>query len=101
MLHPPPSVPQLNQQFDYHPETAHIAVQFFDRYLSRVRVVQRKHFQLLALTSLFLAAKVEEEILEPLCSDMTKKTGSLFAIQDVRVTHQQAGRRGAVCVGLC
>ena len=90
---PPPPLPdptpQMNHQFDYHPETAYIAVQFFDRYLSRVRITQRRQFQLLAVTSLYLAAKVEEEILEPLCSDMTDKTGNLVAIHDIRVSSNQ------------
>ena len=73
---------------DFHPETAYVALQYFDRYLSRVRVVQRRQFHLLALTALFVAAKMEEEILEPVCSDMIKFAEMHVTVPDLKVHHR-------------
>lgn len=45
-----------------NPETVHLAVNIFDRYLSLVDVENRKTLYLVAVTSLFLAYKYEEVV---------------------------------------
>jgi len=40
-------------------ETFHVAVDFVDRYLSRTSDVAKRQLQLIGITALFVAAKVE------------------------------------------
>lgn len=76
---------QVAIDMDYHPETACVALNFFDRYLADNRIVQQRQFHLLSITCLFVAAKMEEEILEPLCSDMLKHVGMPTTGKELRV----------------
>ncbi|KJE88538.1 cyclin Dx [Capsaspora owczarzaki ATCC 30864] len=52
---------KLNNQFEYTTETFFLAVNYVDRFLSRVRVKPR-HLQLIGLASFMIAAKMQEEI---------------------------------------
>ena len=42
-----------------HRETFHLAVDFVDRYLTSQRNVAKQRLQLIGVTSLFIAAKIE------------------------------------------
>jgi hypothetical protein len=59
--------------FGFHPETTFIAVNLFDRYLSTMRVSQKKQQHHLALACLYLGAKIDEELLEPMCKDILQR----------------------------
>ena len=44
-----------------HRETFHLAAEFVDRYLSTERKIAKQRLQLIGVTSLFIAAKIEVE----------------------------------------
>ena len=46
-----------------HRETFHLAVDFVDRYLSSQRNVAKQRLQLIGVTSLFIAAKIEVDFM--------------------------------------
>lgn len=50
---------EVHAEYDLRPETLFLAVNIMDRYLSK-RIVPRLEFQLLGVTSLWVAAKYEE-----------------------------------------
>lgn len=51
---------QVVDHFDFSREIVCISISYIDRYLSK-RVVDKKHFQLLAMSSLYLAIKLFEQ----------------------------------------
>jgi hypothetical protein len=65
-------------------ETFYIAVTYLDIYLSKVKVTQRKQFNLLALSCVFLASKIYEEILEPTCTEMINLTDNVHNVKDLK-----------------
>ena len=76
---------QISKTLKYLPETAYIAVNFFDRYFSRKNVRILKQQRLLALTCVFIAGKIHEELLEPLIPEMLAFTGKLLDANDLKV----------------
>ncbi|KAJ3427056.1 cyclin-a1-1 [Anaeramoeba flamelloides] len=50
---------EVCQEYQLQPETLHLAINYLDRFLSKVRV-QRRFLQLVGVTALFLASKLEE-----------------------------------------
>lgn len=65
-------------------ETFFIAIAYLDIYLSKVKVTQRKQFNLLALCCVFIAAKIYEEILEPTCTEMANMALDGQNIKDLK-----------------
>lgn len=65
-------------------ETFFIAVAYLDIYLSKVKVTQRKQFNLLALSCVFLASKIYEEILEPTCTEMADASIDGHNLKDLK-----------------
>ena len=51
---------EVCQEFRLKRETLHYAVNFVDRYLSKVAEVRRGSLQLVGVTALFIASKIEE-----------------------------------------
>jgi len=49
----------VSEAYRLRRETFHVAVDFVDRYLSRVSGVIKQQLQLIGITALFVAAKVE------------------------------------------
>jgi hypothetical protein len=76
---------EITRKLGYLAETAYIAVMFFDRYFSKNNVRILKQQRLLALTCLFIAGKIHEELSEPLISEMLAFTGKLFNANDLKV----------------
>jgi len=77
---------QLNHAFCYNSETAHIALNYIDRYAARVRVSRRDHAFNLATVAFYLAAKFAEEDREPRAKDIAECTQALgrpIAAKDV------------------
>jgi hypothetical protein len=72
------------KNFTFHEETLFIAVMYLDRYLSLVKVTMRKQYNLLAVTSVYMAAKYFEEIKEPCSSDMAETSPDGHTLKDVR-----------------
>lgn len=51
---------EVCEVYKLHRETYYLAVDYLDRYLSTQKKVQKTHLQLIGITCLFIAAKVEE-----------------------------------------
>ena len=51
---------EVCEVYKLHRETYYLAVDYLDRYLSTQKKVQKTHLQLIGITCLFVAAKVEE-----------------------------------------
>ncbi|XP_068140230.1 G1/S-specific cyclin-E [Drosophila tropicalis] len=51
---------EVCEVYKLHRETFYLAVDYLDRYLHKARKVQKTHLQLIGITCLFVAAKVEE-----------------------------------------
>lgn len=51
---------EVCEVYKLHRETYYLAVDYLDRYLSTKKRVQKTHLQLIGITCLFIAAKVEE-----------------------------------------
>ena len=65
-------------------ETFYIATNYFDLYLSRVKVTHRKQYNLLALTCVFISAKMFEEILDPTCTEMIQVAVDVQSIKEIK-----------------
>ncbi|KAG0262075.1 hypothetical protein BG011_000350 [Mortierella polycephala] len=50
---------EIHSHFNLQPETLYLAMNMMDRYLSK-RVVYKKHFQLVGMTSLWISSKYED-----------------------------------------
>jgi hypothetical protein len=81
------------ERFTFHTETAFVATVYFDRFChGRSRVLTDRQARLLSLACIYLASKMEEEILEPYCSDMCKvlrvrgESQSEFKVDDIKVS---------------
>ena len=72
-------------KLEYLPETAFIAVTLYDRYLAKNNVRILKQQRLLALTCIFIAGKIHEELSEPLISEMLEFHDSLFDANGLKV----------------
>ena len=65
-------------------ETFYIATNYFDLYLSKVKVTHRKQYNLLALTCVFISAKMFEEILDPTCIEMIQVAIDVQSIKEIK-----------------
>jgi cyclin E len=73
---------EVSQEFKLHRETTHLSINYLDRYLSTKAGVKKSKLQLLGITSLFIAAKLEE-IYPPNVRDFSAVTDGLFTFQDI------------------
>ncbi|KAJ3367721.1 hypothetical protein HDU91_001159 [Kappamyces sp. JEL0680] len=67
----------------YVPETFYMAINFYDRYLSKVNVTQSRQYRLLALTCLYVAGKLLEELAEPLMKEMVSFSDKMFTPKEI------------------
>jgi hypothetical protein len=63
--------------------TFHFAVNYVDRYLSIVTNVQKSNFQLIGLTALSIATKIEE-IVVPQLSDFAISASNIFSVETIK-----------------
>jgi hypothetical protein len=63
--------------------TFHYAVNYVDRYLSIVTNVQKSNFQLIGLTALSIATKIEE-IVVPQLSDFAVSASNIFSVETIK-----------------
>ena len=59
-------------------ETFHYSVNYLDRFLSTVHNISWKHFQLIGLTCLFIAAKMEE-VYTPKLINMKQTANNIYS----------------------
>jgi len=76
---------EVADEFGLQRETVYLAVNYVDRYLSVVKNCARDVIQLLGVTCLFLAAKLEE-VRPPVVQDYARVTAGLHTCLDVRQT---------------
>jgi cyclin E len=51
--------PKVCEVYHLHRETYHLSIAYIDQYLSNTKNLAKNKFQLLGITSLFVAAKIE------------------------------------------
>lgn len=67
------------------PETTFVAINFFDRYHSAKNVTFKRQKQLLAVTCVYMAGKLLEELLEPTIKEILGVSGFDSTIAEVKV----------------
>lgn len=70
------------QENNLHRETLYLSVDFLDRYLSRAVNVPKRQLQLVGITSLFIASKMEE-ILPPMLWEFSEVTARTCTDDDI------------------
>lgn len=78
---------EVHQKFRMTPETLYLAVNLLDRYLSLVQVTIDK-LQLVAITALFVASKVEE-IMIPNIDEFAYLADNTYTTEEIRVTERR------------
>ncbi|XP_064546951.1 G1/S-specific cyclin-E isoform X2 [Drosophila montana] len=73
---------EVCEVYKLHRETFYLAVDYLDRYLHSGRQVQKTHLQLIGITCLFVAAKVEE-IYPPKISEFAYVTDGACTERDI------------------
>jgi hypothetical protein len=74
---------EVSMEFTFKRETFHTAASVADRFMNAVPAVQRRDFQLLGVTSLYIAAKLEE-ISVPKIQDFARATDNGYSIEQIR-----------------
>lgn len=71
----------VHYKYGFVPETLFLTINLMDRYLSKV-VISRTFFQLVGITSLFIASKYEE-VYVPDIKDFAKVTENAFSVKQI------------------
>jgi len=74
---------EVSSDFTLKISTFHYAVNYIDRFLSQVSNVQKANFQLVGLTALSLATKLEE-VYVPHLSDFAVSAGNIFSVDTIK-----------------
>lgn len=74
---------EVCSEFKLKRETFHYSVNYVDRYLSCTPRVAKSDLQLVGVTALYLAAKMEE-IFSPKLSDFVKSTDNGYTIEQIK-----------------
>jgi hypothetical protein len=75
---------ELSLEFKFQQETLMLAIRIFDRYLSLShQPVSRKVLQLVAISSMLVASKMEE-VVHPSVKDFSRMSADTFSISDVK-----------------
>ena len=74
---------EAHSQFNFKEETLYRAIYIMDSYLSK-KFIQRKNFQLLGITSLFIAAKLNEIYYRKI-TDYAFITDNAYTIDDIKL----------------
>lgn len=73
---------EVSEVYKLHRETFYLAIDFIDRYLSVEENVPKQHLQLIGITCLFIAAKIEE-IYPPKLSEFAYVTDGACKDEDI------------------
>lgn len=55
----------MSEVYSLHRQTAYLAQDFFDRFMLTQEDVSKEHLQLLGITALFIASKIEVSLVPP------------------------------------
>ncbi|CAF0928783.1 unnamed protein product [Rotaria sordida] len=73
---------EVSEVYQLHRETYHLSIAYIDQYLCNTNNLPKNKFQLLGITSLFVAAKIEE-IYPPRLSDFSYITDNTCSEEDI------------------
>ncbi|CAF2575825.1 unnamed protein product [Rotaria sp. Silwood2] len=73
---------EVSEVYQLHRETYHLSIAYIDQYLCNTNNLPKNKFQLLGITSLFVAAKIEE-IYPPRLSDFSYVTDNTCSEEDI------------------
>jgi len=73
---------EVCEVYRLHRETFHLAAEFVDRYLSTERKIAKQRLQLIGVTSLFIAAKIEE-IYPPKLAEFAYVTDGACTVEEI------------------
>lgn len=73
---------QICEEFAFKRDTFHYAINYIDRFLSKSKKIQKSILQLIAITSLSIAAKIEE-VQIPKLGEYANTTNNQFSIEDI------------------
>uniref|UniRef100_A0A915HPN4 Cyclin N-terminal domain-containing protein n=1 Tax=Romanomermis culicivorax TaxID=13658 RepID=A0A915HPN4_ROMCU len=73
---------EVCQEYRLHRETFYLSIDFIDRYLSKEKNVSKENLQLVGVTALFIAAKLEE-IYPPKCSQFAEMTAGACTVEQI------------------
>ncbi|KAJ3330948.1 hypothetical protein HDU76_004456 [Blyttiomyces sp. JEL0837] len=71
-------------EFDLRHETIYLGINYMERYLSTVKVTKTSQYRLLALTSIYLAAKFSEELNVPCAADVCVIAEEQTSVKDLK-----------------
>ena len=80
----------VHNKFQFKEETIYIAIYIIDNYLSK-RIIKRHKFQLLGITSLFIASKVNEIYIRRI-SDYVFITDNAYNIEDIKCMEEEISK---------
>ncbi|KAJ3274491.1 hypothetical protein HDV01_002619 [Terramyces sp. JEL0728] len=72
------------QKLRFIPETKYMAINIFDRYLSKTKVNLRKQLYLLATTCVYISGKLVEELADPSTNDMISMSQFKFTVSEIK-----------------
>jgi Cyclin, N-terminal domain len=78
---------EIARRLRFIPETAFVAINFFDRYHSARKVTFKRQNQLLALTCVYMAGKLLEELIEPTIKEIVAICEFDCTVAEVKVFH--------------
>jgi hypothetical protein len=73
---------EVCEEYFLHRETLHLAAAYFDRFMTEARGIKRTQVQLVGVTALFVAAKLEE-IYPPRVGEFAKVCDGACTIDDI------------------
>ncbi len=73
------------KKFGYVPETLYMALNFYDRFLSKTKMPLKRQRRLLALTCVNIAGKMAEELCEPLLKELVQYCDEEFTKPQILV----------------
>ncbi|KNC51496.1 uncharacterized protein AMSG_07694 [Thecamonas trahens ATCC 50062] len=74
---------EVSAEYRLTPGTCHLAITLFDNYLAAARNVPRNKLQLIGVTALFIAAKLEE-VYPPTVSELADVTDRAYSEDEIR-----------------
>jgi hypothetical protein len=79
---------EVSSEFKLQRETFYLAMNYLDRYISKVPNIQKKNYQLIGTSSLYLASKVEE-IYTPKISYFILATDNGYSLNEILVKERR------------
>ena len=73
---------RICEEFAFKRDTFHYAINYIDRFLSKTKNIQKSLLQLIAITSLSIAAKIEE-VQIPKLLEYANTTNEQFTVEDI------------------